>query len=157
MFVWKLKLRHPKLTAAAAAAAVMIAASAAAVNYELTERETPDEAYSVSDSSADEGKTFLRSLGLEAQKLEDSRQVVIPEEFDSVYEDYNSLQEISGFDLSGYRGKTVEKLTYRLRGAGAEYAVLLLSRGRVIGGHLGNMDGGKAMPLSQRRTNGEIG
>ena len=38
----------------------------------------------------------------------------IPESFDKVYSDYNELQQKQGFDLSGFKGKTVYQYTYSL-------------------------------------------
>ena len=38
----------------------------------------------------------------------------IPQNFDSVYETYNSLQKISGFNLENFKGKSVTRYTYRL-------------------------------------------
>lgn len=56
-----------------------------------------------------------RSFGWEADPLTETVQKVhIPEEFDSVYEEYNKLQKMCGFDLTPYRGKTVEHYRYQI-------------------------------------------
>lgn len=63
----------------------------------------------------------------------------IPKEFNDVYENYNKLQNKSGFDLSRYRGKTVFKYTYIILNppAGIEdtfFLNLLVFENTMIGG-----------------------
>ena len=66
--------------------------------------------------------------------------VVIPARFDSVYEDYNAIQQGQGLDLMRYRGKTVMRYTYPVRNYagydGTVYATLLIYKDRVIGGDI---------------------
>lgn len=53
------------------------------------------------------------SFGWEADPgSETAAKVKIPEEFDDVYNEYNKLQTMCGFDLRRYKGKTVERYTY---------------------------------------------
>lgn len=84
---------------------------------------------------------FLRSLGLEADpESEKARDVIIPEEFDEIFENYNALQKKAGFDLEDYKGKTVKKYTYKI----LDYptaekddiiiSTLLVLDGQIIGG-----------------------
>ncbi len=40
--------------------------------------------------------------------------ITIPHSFDTVYEGYNNILRKSGFDFTPFRGKTVEKRTYRV-------------------------------------------
>ena len=40
--------------------------------------------------------------------------IYIPQVFDAVYERYNRLQKMSGFDLTLYSGKGVKRYTYRV-------------------------------------------
>ncbi|MPN43752.1 hypothetical protein SDC9_191312 [bioreactor metagenome] len=39
-------------------------------------------------------------------------EVLIPDEFNAVYEKYNAIQKEAGFDLSKYKGKRVKRYTY---------------------------------------------
>lgn len=62
----------------------------------------------------DEGDVleFIRGLGYSTD--DDTlvcKEVVIPEEFDETYENYNALQKSCGFDLEKYKGKTVSLYT----------------------------------------------
>lgn len=60
-------------------------------------------------------QAFLKEMGWQvSEEYEDCKVVVIPEEFNDVYEKYNELQKEQGFDLKKYRGKTVEIYSYRV-------------------------------------------
>ena len=92
---------------------------------------------------------FFGQLGIEADTDNISRKsVTIPCEFNKTYEAYNELQNRAGLDLSGYRGKKAEMLTFPISSNKADTAVLLVLDGRVIGGHLTNREyGGEMLPL----------
>lgn len=62
-----------------------------------------------------ENVKFLRGLGwsVEERCLE-SAEIIIPEPFDRVYENYNEIQLESGFDLTPYQGKSGKRYTYRV-------------------------------------------
>ncbi len=82
---------------------------------------------------------FLKQFGLEP--VADSRKsesIVIPGDFNEVYDDYNNLQKKIGLDLSRFKGREAEKITYELEDSTEKYAVILVCNGRVIGGHLTN-------------------
>lgn len=81
---------------------------------------------------------YLRQLGFETElSSAESRTVLIPKEFDAVYEAYNALQKECGFDLTRYAGKRVELTTLKITNWPEEEAVLadvLVYKKRVIGG-----------------------
>ena len=63
--------------------------------------------------------------------------ITLPETFDSVYEEYNSLQKECGFDLSPYKGKNLKLYTYRLTNYPGEpeaMADVLVKGEKVVGG-----------------------
>ncbi len=67
--------------------------------------------------------------------------VVIPEEFDSVYKEYNEIQREQGLNLKKYKGKTVTRYTYAIKGyPGYEdsdvIANLLIYKSKIIGGDI---------------------
>lgn len=70
------------------------------------ERNVPDNAARIS---------FLKSFGWEvsAEPIE-TVDVVIPQTFGKVYQNYNEIQTAQGFDLSKYRGKQVKRYTYAI-------------------------------------------
>ena len=59
--------------------------------------------------------TFLNAFGWEV--TEDPvaiEEIVIPEEFNEIYEEYNKLQKSQDLDLTKYQGKTVRRYTYEV-------------------------------------------
>ena len=58
---------------------------------------------------------FLQSYGWEVSEQPcEMVQVVIPETFGDVYENYNEIQKQQGFDLSRFRGKQVSRCSYEV-------------------------------------------
>ena len=82
--------------------------------------------------------------------------VYIPQVFDAVYERYNQLQKMSGFDLTLFSGKGVKRYTYRvLNFPGAPDAEaflnLLVDEGKLIGGDCMTVAlDGYMLPLDRR-------
>jgi len=67
--------------------------------------------------------------------------VVIPEEFDSVYTEYNDIQREQGLNLKKYKGKSVTRYTYAVNGYpgykdGEVIANLLIYKSKIIGGDI---------------------
>lgn len=69
---------------------------------------------SVSCSTADERRGFIKSLGYEPDIVEEQKDIIIPKEFNEVYTDYNKIQKQQGFDLEPYRGKAAVIYTYKI-------------------------------------------
>ena len=72
--------------------------------------------------------------------------VLIPKQFNAVFETYNDLQKQQGFDLRSYCGKEVKLFTYKVVGSRLGenvVAMLYVSNGSVIGGdvHSTALDG----------------
>jgi len=100
----------------------------------------PKSAYKGIKTDADR-RAFLAQLGWEtAEDASTIEEVVIPEEFDAVYNSYNQLQAEQNLDLSKYKGKTVKRYTYQITNyEGADstvYANLLIYKNRIIGGDI---------------------
>lgn len=71
-----------------------------------------------SDSAASEGEilTFISNYGWEVdEEPVEVREVVIPETFDDVYNNYNKIQLEQGFNLEKYAGLRVKCRTYIVR------------------------------------------
>lgn len=59
---------------------------------------------------------FLEHYGWEVEKEYIERvELTIPKQFDEVYNNYNSLQNIAGLDLSKYKGKDAVRYTYKVK------------------------------------------
>jgi len=84
---------------------------------------------------------FIASFGWEAEvEPVEILEVIIPQEFDSVYEDYNSIQKKQGLDLSGYAGKRVKKYTYTITNYPGDVESvqmnMLVYKNKIIGGDI---------------------
>lgn len=92
-------------------------------------------------SGNDDRVQFLNSFGWEVVNAPvQTSQVRIPEENSQVFERYNALQKLQGYDLSSFAGKTVMRYVYTVKNyPGATepvYATLLISNNQVIGGDI---------------------
>ncbi len=88
---------------------------------------------------------FLEQFSLEVlPDTAQSEQVTIPMEFNDTYNKYNELQKKIGLDLSRYKGRVAEEITYELKNSEVKYAVLLVYENRVIGAHLTNGEYGQS-------------
>lgn len=90
---------------------------------------------------------YLNSCGwqVESPAMKEET-VLIPKQFNNVFETYNKLQRKQGFDLSRYCGKEVKLYTYRVLDSTLGenvLASLYVSNGAVIGGdvHSTALDG----------------
>lgn len=104
-----------------------------------------DDAQTTAKLSTKEGLSeYLQSMGYtpDTERYQ-FRQVVIPTDFDEVYQKYNDLQKESGFDLVKYKGKTVGLHTFGLlnyEGAEDVLCDLLVYKDKVIGGSVYTAD-----------------
>ena len=84
---------------------------------------------------------FLTGLGWQvSSEPTEVQEVVIPLEFDPVYQNYNQLQKEQGFDLSRYAGYRVKRYSYEVfnHPSGEEYvqANLLVYEKKLVGGDI---------------------
>ena len=155
LFVFNFKVTDTKkvfaiFAVASVAVAVVCIISMISVQSSLPDTATCDElgCYSLKLDKDDEQCTFLEQFGLLPIKIADNCEVVIPTEFKQTYEKYNELQKEIGLDLEKFKGKSVQKVTYELKNSKTKYAVLLIYKGKVIGGHLTNGEyGSENLPL----------
>ncbi len=68
-------------------------------------------------------------------------QIIVPKEFDDIFENYNLIQIESGFDLSTYRGKLLTKYTYEILNTenfdnAKVYTNILLYKNKIVGGDI---------------------
>lgn len=99
-------------------------------------------ACSTDANSSEEILKFISQYGWKTDtEPTEIRDVIIPEEFDDVYNNYNDIQLSQGFDLTRYAGKRVKRRTYIIRNYPG-YSPdddfirinILISDGNVIGG-----------------------
>ena len=101
----------------------------------------------ISGETNEERIAFLAGFGwqVEAQAAE-TREVMIPKEFNDVYQNYNAMQQAQGFDLAPYSGQVCTQYKYLITNYPGEtevYATLLVYGKLVIGGDVacGKVDG----------------
>lgn len=82
---------------------------------------------------------FIAQFGWEvAEEPVEVAEIVIPEEFDEVYEEYNTLQKKQSYDLEKLKGKRCKRYTYQITNypecPDNARMNLLVADGRVVGG-----------------------
>ncbi len=161
MFVYSVKSHRSKLAAIALIAILVIlgavlcmrsgrgsrrsGAERDGVTAPLTEPEADAAAsepidYAAADAS--ERLRFIRFFGWTVkEEPEEIAEIVIPAEFDEVYEKYNAIQRGQGLDLAKHKGERVKRWSYAVTNyPGVENSAetvridLLVSGGNVIGG-----------------------
>ncbi len=90
--------------------------------------------------SNEERVSFLQSFGWEIdENPAETREVMIPAEFNDVYTTYNAMQKAQGFDLKPYAGQVCTQYKYQVKNYPGEtevYATLLVYGEMIIGGDL---------------------
>ncbi len=83
---------------------------------------------------------FLLQFGIQIDKSsEQASQIIIPSEFNKVYQNYNALQQSQGLNLEEYKGKTATKYTYTVTNSISDTEVscnLIVCENKVIAGDL---------------------
>ena len=83
---------------------------------------------------------YLSGLGYTVDETAVSvKEIVVPENFSDVYNEYNRLQQNAGFDLSRYRGNNACVYTYRLTDSGDTVINLIVSDNNIIGGDISSV------------------
>lgn len=142
MFVFTAKITRKKLVAAVMVLGlflcgiILLVANAASGAPQEASAPTP---VTKGIRSNDDRIGFLSSHGWTAgAQASETQEVRIPETFDEVLENYNSLQVSQGFDLTRYRGKRVMRYTYEIlnypSGQDGVFADLLIYKNEIIGG-----------------------
>ena len=162
MFVVSLKASTLKLAAAVAALAVVAAAACWEGSNVSTAAEIPVQGITVSqpvDASTNSGRiAFIINFGwkVSSNPVEDV-EIVIPQTFDALYTNYNSIQKSQGYDLSLYKGKRIKRWTYLITNypGGAEVQIDLLVLGSdVIGGDVSSVAvNGFIQGFAENKTN----
>ena len=100
------------------------------IRPETTESETSGtDSFSVAD--------YIASFGIETDESTCViDEVIVPTEFNDVYENYNAIQKEQGFDLSSYKGKTLSRYTLEVTNYTEKekevFAEVLTYRGKVV-------------------------
>ena len=121
------------------------------VHNGYSETATCDElgTYSLNAKDTNEQVSFLKQFGhIAMAESVESSEVIIPNDFNDVYEEYNGLQKQIGLNLEKFKGKDASQVRFELENSETKYAVLLVHDGKVIGAHLTNGEyGQRNLPL----------
>lgn len=94
----------------------------------------------VSGETNEERLSYLQSFGWEVEAdPTETREVMIPAQFNDVYENYNAMQQAQGFDLRPYAGEVCTQYKYHITNYPGEtevFATLLVHGQLVIGGDI---------------------
>ena len=102
MFVWSLKTSKRQFFSIVACLVVLVAVLITAAVWPSSEEASPTVA-SVAASNEEERLSFLRSLGYEVEEpYVEVSEVLIPDEFDEVFQKYNEVQQSANMDLEPY-------------------------------------------------------
>ena len=109
-----------------------IAAQTKDINYEKIKTE-------------EDRREFLHQFGWETEDGEiESVTIKLPGDFDRIMIEYNELQKSQGLDLQKFKGREVERFTYKVTNYpaydGVVYANIIVYRNRVIGGDICSSD-----------------
>lgn len=84
-------------------------------------------------------KAYITSLGYTVSGKETSKEIIIPNVFNNVYNEYNEIQQQQGFDLRKYKGKKATLYTYNISNYKDNENVvadLIVCEGKLIGADL---------------------
>ncbi len=111
-----------------------------------------DNTYKVNAALNQNRVEFIASLGVDVDDQNYTvKSVIIPQQFNEVYVQYNNLQKQAGYDLLKYTGKTVTQYTYYLKDSDTTRVNLLVYKQKVIGGDISSvqLDGQMRALVSQ--------
>lgn len=69
----------------------------------------------ISCATTDERLGYIKSLGWECDDNEMQKNVIIPSEFNDVYQQYNDIQKQQGLKLEDYKGRQAVIYTYNIK------------------------------------------
>lgn len=96
---------------------------------------------------------FLQSLGLKVNETAtEIKDIIIPQNFSKVYENYNQLQTQNGFNLKNYRGKPAKIYTYSIDDDKENVAHLIVCDDKIIGGDIASLRIDGSMTGLQRKN-----
>ncbi len=150
MFICTVRANTIKFTAillAAAAALVCIIAMSGTSSMFTTEAiAAANRSLKYDKIKTDEDRvSFLSQFGWECDgSAAEEVKIKLPAEFDRIMTEYNELQKSQGLDLHKFKGREIERYTYKITNYpdydGTVLANLLIYRGRVIGGDICSSD-----------------
>ena len=117
---------------------LVLAVIVALACFFLQGRGEEEQAQPIPGGTNEERVAYLQSFGWQVQtEPTETREVMIPAEFNDVYTAYNAMQKAQGFDLEPYAGESCTQYLYKVENYPNEtevYATLLVYGEHIIGG-----------------------
>lgn len=144
MFLLSLKSLKGKLFLLITTVVAIVIIFAVISNSENAENITPaDGPLDFSAATEDERLRFISQLGLTVEENpSEIKEILIPDDFDQTYTNYNEIQKQAGLNLELYKGCTAKKWTYTVTnypGYEASKCIkinLIVYKDRIIGGDI---------------------
>ena len=111
MFVFSVKTTKKQMISIIVCVVMLIAILVVAIAWPSGQTAaTGTQPYTPVEAASDEARIgFLKTLGYEASpSTAEVKEVLIPDEFDEVFQNYNTIQAEAGMDLEPYHGKRVK-------------------------------------------------
>ena len=150
MFVYSVNKRQIKLVVIVVCLIIMCAILALLTRQSIETMKANE--LNLRASNSDERIAYLAQFGWSVdEEPVEVKEIIIPSEFDDVYNNYNKLQLDQGFDLTEYLSKRVKKWTYTVtnypgyEGKSCIRATMLVFDGKVIGGDICSVELGGFM------------
>jgi len=110
MFVLSLKMSRSKIIGMLCICIAAVAIVFIGINTPVEKSSTVAVTYM--GQTNEQRLQYIQSKGWQVSEDIKEIEIIVPEEFDNIYEKYNSLQKLQGFDLKKYKGKKVTRYTY---------------------------------------------
>lgn len=115
---------------------VLLAVLLAAVVFRFDVKPEPEEGVTSGTDSFSVAE-YIASFGVETDESSCViDEIIVPTEFNDVYENYNDIQKEQGFDLSPYKGMTLSRYTLEVTNYTDKnlnvFAEVLTHRGKVV-------------------------
>lgn len=158
MFMMSFRLRRPAMVVGALVLVLALffgirtvgtiwpaSPSVAADSATPTAESKPAKMKKVSGKTNEDRVNFITSFGWEVeQEPAEILEVIIPEEFDEVYTQYNNIQKTQGCNLEDYAGKRCKRYCYVVTNyPGTDQPVrinLLIYKNKIVGGDVCSLD-----------------
>lgn len=141
MFVYSVKTKHIKVLLLAGFV-IFTAVSLFILSNESQETVSKNDMFLSADTHQNRMK-FISQFGWQVdEEPVQVKEIIIPTEFDDVYNEYNKIQHAQGFDLNEFAGERAKCWTYTVKNyEGYEnqdciQANILVYDGKVIGGDI---------------------
>ena len=142
VFVFSVKTTKKQMISIIVCVVMLIAILVVAIVWPSNKTSaTGAQPYTPVAAGSDEARIgYLRTLGYEASpSTAEVKEVLIPDEFDEVFQNYNTVQAEAGMDLEPYHGKRVKCWSYRIDNYPGEddvLAHLYVYNDKIIGGDI---------------------